>query len=80
VEEKIQLDSIAPKKQNEVIQVKSNIHHKNFQECENAEDVCLLIDTLGQLFRTILVWSENRAEEERQKKINMKSERSPKLK
>jgi Cdc6-like AAA superfamily ATPase len=54
VEKEIQFQPIPTKIQNEVIIIKSNIHFRNFQECEHPEEVRIFMNTLGALFKEIL--------------------------
>lgn len=57
---KIEIESIPPKKQNQVIKIKSRIHFNNFSGCKNPSEVKILIEILGSLFKSILAKSEDR--------------------
>ena len=59
-EHRVELIPIPPKRQSEVIKIKSNIHFTKYGNCEHPEEVKKFVEVFGTLFKEILKLSRDR--------------------
>jgi len=61
-EQRVDLIPIPPKRQSEVIKIKSNIHFTKYGNCEHPDEVKKFVEVFGSLFKEILKLSRDRVE------------------